>query len=305
MLQKLRDSVNVKRYVDYVKGLEDSAKPVAEAIHSFVKERWGRKLLLVYQGLGKLPSSIIYYFTLTLNSDQEVLFEEALTATHYVLPYREGYVSILFSTNPSSQSTINFTQTARVLQQDALIITLNPVDEGIKNTYRGHNVVFIDSNHDIEASLLMSIASYYASTKLYEKMLGFRGVRLYKHSIEGLSVIVEEFVSIHMNTLERILIDKPSVVYSTKMLEPPVLFLTKVMDSLGIRMIHRPLDEASVEHKALIVATSVDEHVVKQVKFKYSLAKLDVIDLVLNVDPLEAQIYLPLLFYYFIFSLKR
>ncbi|MEM1555748.1 MAG: hypothetical protein QXM54_04400, partial [Desulfurococcaceae archaeon] len=108
MLQKLRDSVNVKKYAVYVAELEERAKSLAEAIVFFINTRVRDKLVISYSDLGYIPAHILYGFTLVMDPDKHVVFEDTDTVQHYVVPYRENFVSILFSTDPYNPSIINY-----------------------------------------------------------------------------------------------------------------------------------------------------------------------------------------------------
>ncbi|MEM4691395.1 MAG: hypothetical protein QXT88_03490 [Desulfurococcaceae archaeon] len=306
LLQKLRDSVNVKKYAVYVAELEERAKSLAEAIVFFINTRVRDKLVISYSDLGYIPAHILYGFTLVMDPDKHVVFEDTDTVQHYVVPYRENFVSILFSTDPYNPSIINYMQTSRVMGNETLLLTVKPGDERFKQIYSSFNTLQVDVNEEIEASIIMSIATYYACIKLYSGKLGSRGTRLFKHGEEGLSIIIEELISKYIDALEKIVYDKPVIVSSPAFLKPASIFATSILDKLGLNAHFEDISRVGGRLESiLLLATTVDEHLVKRLKFRLTPAGVKINEIIMNTDPLEAHIYLILLLYYLIFIHKQ
>ncbi|MEM0380924.1 MAG: hypothetical protein QXW87_04855 [Desulfurococcaceae archaeon] len=304
MLQKLRDSVNVEKYVNYIRELEEYIRSLIDFFQQCLKTSFDR-IIIAYSGYGYLPASVMYWFIVTMDNGKIILLNEVDVVTHYILSYTENSYTILFTTNPYSASTIRFLQTTSLLNNQYIVVSMKPFDNRVLNLLSRFRVFYIDRKDDLESCLTMSILTYYTMANVYRDKLGSRGSRIYSHVVEGLYPIVEELINKYIDKIEKIVQTKTWVLTSTKILEPVSYFATEVLNRIGLSSSYKILDHVMSGDNVLIISTSVEEHVVREYKYKYGLMRNNVEDIVLNTDPLEAQIYLAILFYYILYSFKR
>ncbi len=302
MLQKLRDSSNIAGYVKHVENLEKICQSLSIRFHELFTKLPG-KILITYHRHGYLPASIMYWFVTTMDPDKNVVFNEANALTYYILPYHEQGGIVFFSSNPYSSSTINLLQTSRLTGYESVLVTLKPRDERVANILSHYNVIYVDLDDELEATLVTTISVYYALSKVYSGRLGSRGARLHSHAREGLSPIVEELIDKYIDKLEHIVRGKKWFVTSSKLLEPVSMYLVDVLRRLEIKAYYQPPEQIPGYENVLLLSTSVEEHLARELKFKYNVMGAALEDLTLNTDPLEAQVYIALLAYYLVYSL--
>lgn len=304
MLQKLRNSANIAMYTRYVHSLEATSRKITENLYKHLHNFKGT-LMLAYHRQGYLPASVAYWFILTMNPEQRVVIHESNTIAYYMLPYHESGLVILYSTNPYAASTYNLLQTARLTGYEVLLVTLTPRDERINTLYSRYSKIYINTRDELEAALIMAISTYYVLGELYKNKLGSRGKRIYEHIEEGLSPIVEELVNRYTEQLERIVKFKEVVITSSRLLEPIALYFAEALRRLGINAYYQFFEHIDSANNILLLSTSAEEHFTRELRFKYNIMDTTLENMVLNTDPLEAQIYLALLAYYLVYSYNR
>ena len=103
--------------------------------------------------------------------------------------------------------------------------------------------------------------------------------------------------------LENIMRVEKWFITSTKLLEPVALYFSETLRRLKINSYYQVPEQVPGYENVLLLATSVEEYLTRELRFKYSLMGVKLEDIVLNTDPLEAQIYIALLAYYLVYSL--
>ncbi|OYT38615.1 MAG: hypothetical protein B6U89_05545 [Desulfurococcales archaeon ex4484_58] len=297
MLQKLRDRSNLEFFIKKISKLEEESRVLADNLRSGFSGK-GRNYIITYHRLGYLPASIAYWFILTMDIDRNVLFNESNAITYYVLPYREKSFLLFYTSNPYTASTINLLQSARVMGYDTLVVTLEPRDERVKSIYSRYNKLYVLREDEIEATLIMSIATYYALSRIYRDKLGVRGKHLYQHVEEGLTPIVEELIDKYLDQLTRIVRNKNVIVTSSKILEPVAIYLVEILRRINLKAYYQSPEQVPSSQYIVLLSTSVEEYLARELMFKYNMMNSTVENMVMNTDPLEAQIYFAILFYY-------
>lgn len=289
------------RFANHIKELEKRSRELADKLYMFISEP-KQTLLITYHRQGYLPASIAYWFIATMEPTLYTILHESNTLAYYVVPYREGGKILFYSTNPYSASTLNILQVANLTGKEILLFTMKPRDERIEAIYSRYRRLYVDIEDELKASLVMAIASYYAFAKYYRKELGRRGARLYKHSVEGLAPIIEELVNKYVEQLEKIVKNKEVIVTSSKLLEPVALYFAEALKRIGVDASYQHYEYLSKDIPVIFLTTSVEEYFTREILFKFNLMRIKSENIVLNTDPLEAQIYFALLAYYIMFS---
>jgi len=303
LLQKLRDSVNVARYHKYLEDIETYSRNIGDKLYNLYSG-FLNNVFITYHRHGYLPASIMYWIVMTLNPESNAYLLESNALTYHVLPYREGYRVVFYSSNPYSSTTINLLQTASLTGNEPLLITPKPLDERITSMYSRYTTIYIDKTDELEAVLVMVLSTYYALSKIFRDKLGSRGRRLYDHVVEGVLPIVEDLIDRYVDTLINILNQKEFTITSSKVLEPISLYFVDVFRRLGYETYYQPIDQAVGGRNILLLSTSVDDYSLREYRFRFNMSSTNCIELSLNTDPLEAQVYLSLLGYYLIYSLS-
>lgn len=295
-MQEPRSRADLAVFRKNVEKLEKNASSIAEKIYSHLLGT-ERETIIAYYRQGYLPASITYWITITLNKEKNITMGEAGTLAYYLLVYREPGVSILYTTTPTSPSTINFLQAAKLTGYKVLLITIDPLDERIHDILAPYSPIYIRSGDELEAAIIMSFAAFSATAKLSKELLGRRGRRLYEHSREGFTVVLDELIHRYSNVLQQILRIEEIRVTSSKLLEPASLFFVETLRRLGKTAYYEPIDFITGPGDVLLLSTSVEDYLIKERRFKLNMTGSKIIEISLNTDPLEAQIYISLLAY--------
>ncbi|MEM1628729.1 MAG: hypothetical protein QXP02_02785 [Desulfurococcaceae archaeon] len=300
LLQKLRDSSIITVFTRSLEEIERIAREHYHFIRDFLKSSFGRPLLLVYTGLGNLPANVVYWYMLTMCEEQYVVISEAQTASLYILPYREKTSILAFGVGDHSL-LIDTVRVVRLLGHDIWAIMSKLGDDRVETLSKGLGILIIPLKNELDASLAMAISSFMALTEVFRERFEARGRRLFEHSLEGFTAISESLIEKYMDVLENILSRKKIIVTSSKLMETSSVLLTYVLKRSGIDAYYIPfeiLNTIDVWGDILVVATSVEEKMARNLKYKLSRSGSGIVDLVLNTDPLEANIYLSTLAYY-------
>ncbi len=301
MLQKLRDSTNIESYVKRIEKLERESRNLSEKILVFLQEK-EKDIIITYHRQGYLPASILYWFTVVMDQESRVIFNEANTISYYTVVYRNPGKLIFFTTNPVSSSTINLLQASQLTGNKILFISPKPSQPHLLDMLSKYEPVYIGINDELEASLLMAMAAYHAASKHYKKRMGRRGERLYEHSQEGFTPIVNELVRIYMEKLENTISSNEVIVTSSKMLEPSATYFVETLRRLSVRSHYEKPEEVIGPCNILLLGTSVEEYFIRELLFKYRMMNIQLNDIIMNTDPLEAQLYIAILAMYLIHS---
>jgi len=304
LLQKLRDSANIASYVKYVSERDSLSRELSNTLYNFLTQHALNRIHIAYHRYGYLPASIMYWFILTMDPEKSVTLSDSTSSAYYILPYSEPALVVLFSSDPFSSSVLNLAQAARLLEHNLLIVTLKPHDKRVETLLSRYSVTYIETVDELEAMLTASIATYYAMSKLYSDRLGARGRRLYSHVEEGITPVVEELIERYLDRLEALAHGNKWIVTSSKMLEPAALYFTEALRRVNIESYYQVPDQVLGYENTLLLSTSVEEYTIRELRFRYNMMGVKLQDLVLNTDPLEAQIYIALLAYYLVYSLS-
>ena len=296
-MQEPRNRTDLTVFKKNIGKLEKIASNIAEKIYSHLLGT-EKETIIAYYRQGYLPASITYWVTATLNKEKNITMGEAGTLAYYLLVYREAGTSILYTTTPHSPSTIHFLQAAKLTGYKVLLVTIDPLDERIRDILAPYSPIYIKSSDELEAAIIMSFAAFSAATKLSKELLGRRGRRLYEHSKEGFTVILDELIHKYNSVLQQILRAEQIRVTSTKLLEPASLFFVETLRRLDKTAYYEPIDFITGPGVILLLSTSVEDYLIKERRFKLNLTGSKIIEISLNTDPLEAQIYISLLAYF-------
>ncbi|ADI31193.1 hypothetical protein Shell_0043 [Staphylothermus hellenicus DSM 12710] len=304
MLQKLRDSASINKYVKHIERLESRSRILAEKIIDFLNLN-EEYVIITYNRQGYLPASILYWFILTMEPESRVVFGDANTVSYYIVAYREPGKTLFLATNPFSGATITLLQSSSLTGNKVFFITPKPADLRLIDMLSKYDPIYIEFNDELEASLLMSMAAYHAASKHYKDKLGRRGSRLYKHSLEGFTVVINELLEKYMDQLEKISMLKEVIVSSSKILEPSSLFFVEALRRIGVKTHYEAPEQIVGPTNVLLLTTSVEEYYAREILFKMNMMNTKTIHLPINTDPLEAQIYYAVLAYYLVHSRNK
>ncbi len=297
MLQESRNSIDVEKYVRKIEKLEEYARRIAVDIKNSIQGL--NELIIAYHRHGYLPASLHYWMKTTLTSWKKTLLVEASTLTYYIAAYSEPTNIIYYTTNPRSASTIHLLQATSLTGHRVLVYTIKPLDERLRELLEQYNPYYISVNDELEASLIYALAVYHALAEEYRDAMSRRSERLYKHSREGFSIIVDELLTKYKDIINAVTSIKDRlIITSTKILEPICLYYVEALRRKGIKTYYTPLDHIEEPGNVLLLTISVEEYLVKEKKFKLFMKGGKIHELTINTDPLEALIYHSLIAYY-------
>jgi hypothetical protein len=301
LLQKLRDSSAIDSLVGDLERVEREARGLTSKIIGFLNQCSGPIIIYSYTGYGYTPASLLYWSSLIFQSSRHPVLAESEEVSIYLLPYREDYSVIVFSTGEYSK-LIQSIQVMRLLGVNYYAIAPKPPTGSIESMARHYGVEIIPVGNLVEATLYMTLASFFTASELYKTELNARGKRLFEHGREGFAFTVKSFIEKYVEVLEAVSSKSPVVVTSTRFLEAPSILLSNVLREHGLASTYLPLEEAlSIKQRILGVFASTDERVRREFKTR-SLG--EGLELLLNLEPLEAIVYLAILSYV-LYKLKQ
>ncbi|MEM4717367.1 MAG: hypothetical protein QXE81_01230 [Desulfurococcaceae archaeon] len=297
LLQKLRDSSFIESVVKEIEEAEIRAREYSNNILNFLTQSSGNIITYSYTGYGYTPASLMYWYSLTFQSTKFPLLLEAEESSIYLLPYRDDIAIIIYSTGEYSK-LIQTIQVARVLNVDYIAFTPEPRQEQIKSALKYYGVEILSRRDDekVETVIELTLASFFAISELLRNQIPARGSRLFTHGKEGFSLIAQSLYEKYVGVLESILKHNELFVTSTKFLEASSILLAYSLRQIGIEARYIPLNEAlDIETPVLALMLSTDDRAQKEIRH---LRSLPLLELVLNVDPLEAMVYIAILAFF-------
>lgn len=294
LLQKLRDSTALSKVLEDVVEAEGIARSLSTSIINFLSST-SPVIAYTYTGLGYVAASLSYWLTVAM-STQSTLIADAEDLSIHVLPYRDDVSTIIFSTGEYSKLFAAL-QAMRVLNVNYKAYAPEPVDERTRLLAKHYQVEMFPSTDAFKASLVLALATFFAHTKVYRNRLESRGKRLSAHSEEGFACIALSLIEKYTSVLEKAVGANRLVVTSSRILEPSALLLTRALLEAGLDAAYTPLMEIlqSSSTPILIAYSSVEDRFVKEIR---SRGAANIVELVFNTDPLEANLYLTLIAYF-------
>lgn len=289
MLQQPGDSPSVKVFADTIRRLEEAGGTVEGAIRGFL-DTPGRRIIAYYRQ-GYLPASILYWMISTLNDWAETLFGEAGTLAYYTLAYSEPSTTILFSTAPASPATIQFLQSASLTGCSTTLLTVSVENEMLRDTLAQYNTYYLPIRDELEASLAYAFAAYRVAAQKYSDRLGRRGRRLRAHSTEGFAAITPSLIEKYADTVREILSLEKLTVTSTGINEAAAHYMVEALRRRNINAYYEPLEYASGPGDILLIASSVEEYLLRERRRSIMLTGGRLHELLFNTDPLETPLY--------------
>ncbi len=294
MLQKLRDSAYLERFLASLNRLEElSNKLVAETPRQLSD---ATRLVVLYDRHGFLPASLVYWFNNVLNPSRTVLLFDVESFVYHVAPYRDGGPVLAYASNPYSPAVYELLQTTRALGHEAVLVLPQPRDERARGLLsRFERVRFVDVHDEVEYATLEAITVFKYYAGLYGDRLDARGGRLRRHAEEGFSVLGEELVGKYVGNLEDVVSERAVYVSSTRFLEPAGLLFSQALRSAGISSVYVSLEQAPLSGHLVLLYNSVEEFLVKQRVVELTRLGVKVHSIQMNTDPLESLVYFAIL----------
>lgn len=295
LLQKLRDSSNLGLLTQEISQVESEARNLSRKLLDFLVQSRGTTILYSYTGLGYVPASLMYWFSLTFQSGKYPVLAEAEEASIYLAPYRDDFSLVIFSTGEYSK-LITAIQVARMLEIEYFAIAPEPPAENLKQLARHYDVITIPYQDQVKTVLFTVITAFLALSELHKGALSSRGQRLFSHGAEGFACVFQSLVEKYVSTIESATRCSSLIVTSSRFLEAPAILLSYALRSSGLNVHYSPLEgiPSSTETPILGVFLTTEERIRREFK---TTKKASLLELLLNVDPLEAPVYVSLLAY--------
>jgi len=297
LLQEPGDSPNVGEYLGKLGRLESEARALAGKLMDFLADNTTTKLIIAYNRQGYLPAACMYWHTMTMDEDKAVILLDMPSASLYALAYREPTPLVIYASNPYT-GLLNILQIARIMGHPYIAIAAKPGDERVQNILRNYGVVFTDSSDELDSSLTVAMATYHALAEVYKNKLAKRGDRILSHSREGFTPVSRELIEVYWDTVSKTLSLKDVTVTSGKLLEASAIYLVEALWRRGVRARFEQPELVKGPGELLLAGTSVEEHYLRELKYKFATMGLRINEIILNIDPLEANIYLAILAHY-------
>ncbi len=296
MLQEPRDGIDVGEYRRIIEEVEEKSRRIARDLVEVF--RGLDYAIIAYHRQGYLPASIHYWMKAVLDRWSRTHLVEAATLAYYLVAYSEPTNIVYYTSNPRSSSTLHLLQSSSLTGHRIYIYTVKLGDERLLDILEQYNPYYIDSRDELEASLIYAMSVYHALAGEYREAMGRRGERLYRHSVEGFAVIVEELLSKYMGVLRELTGLGEVRVTSSHMYEPVSLYFVEALRRRGVRAYYEPIEYVAGPGNILLLSTSVEEYLLKEKRFRLGMTGAHIYEINMNTDPLEALIYFPLLAYY-------
>ncbi len=292
MLQEPGDSSNI---AETIKDLEERAGEVQPFIEGLLGR--AQRLILAYNGLGYLAAQTLYWVITTLDDWSRILLGDAGTLAYYTLVYSEPVDTIFYAANPASPSTIQYLQAADLTGYRTVLLTVDPRNDFLRDELSKYNPVYISAEDELEAGLLLAIASYKAGASRYRDRLGRRGERLHRHGVEGFWIIADELADKYRGVFHGLGEAGEVKVSSPRMIEASAEYIVEALRRRGVNAHYEPLEYLTGPGHILLLATRVDEYLLRERRFKLGMTGARIHYFEMNTDPLEAQVYYAILAY--------
>lgn len=292
LLQKLRDSASLEKIVREVAEVEVEAKRFIKEIIDFLNQSRGGLLLFTYTGFGYVPASLMYWYSLTFQSSKHPIIGDAEEVSIYLAPYRDDVSTLIFSTGEYSK-LITALQVVKILDIDYKAFAPQPSQENLKSILKYYGVTTLPYNDKFKVALSLTLSSFLALSETYKNSLSSRGKRLFIHGSDGFAITIESFIEKYFPVIEKIVGLREIIITSTRFLEASSILLAQALRQLGLRARYMPIEETiNSNTPVLFVALSTEDRIRKE--YVASLHK-PTFELILNIDPLEAAVYLTIL----------
>ncbi|MCX8199406.1 MAG: hypothetical protein N3E36_05195 [Sulfolobales archaeon] len=296
-MQSSRSSSRLTRLSAEVSKAEEWAKSASRELADYLKSS-SNELLLTYSYMGYPAASILYWLLFTLRPDLRTLLMDADTASYYVLAYRSDLTIVVFTTKPDSAATIRITDSSRLTGARVMVVSPQPGERTRLYMRDALLKTVPTTGSEITTSLWEALLAYYTGLNIAQE--GRREERLRTIANQGFSVIVEELVEKYLDSVIKALELQEIVITSGKLLEPASTALAKALKSRGVDASYTPISllEPAGNKCVLIVSCSVEDHLVNEKKLSVAMSGGKILELRLNLDPLEAPIYVLILALY-------
>ncbi|MCS7128448.1 MAG: hypothetical protein RMI83_04155 [Desulfurococcaceae archaeon] len=296
-MQSSRSSSRLTRLSAEVSKAEEWAKSASRELADYLKSS-SNELLLTYSYMGYPAASILYWLLFTLRPDLRTLLMDADTASYYVLAYRSDLTIVVFTTKPDSAATIRITDSSRLTGARVMMVSPQPGERTRLYMRDALLKTVPTTGSEITTSLWEALLAYYTGLNIAQE--GRREERLRTIANQGFSVIVEELVEKYLDSVIKALELQEIVITSGKLLEPASTALAKALKSRGVDASYTPISllEPAGNKCVLIVSCSVEDHLVNEKKLSVAMSGGKILELRLNLDPLEAPIYVLILALY-------
>ncbi|MEM2253896.1 MAG: hypothetical protein QXS06_05240 [Desulfurococcaceae archaeon] len=297
VLQSSRSSSRLTRLSAEVSRAEEWAKSASRELADYLKSS-GNELLLAYSYMGYPAASILYWLLFTLRPDLRTLLMDADTASYYAVAYRSNLTTVVFTTKPDSAATIRITDSSRLTGARVIVVSPQPSEKTRLYMRDALLKTVPATGSEITASLWEALLAYYTGLSIAQE--GRREERLRTIANQGFSVIVEELVEKYLDSIIKAVEAREVVITSGKLLEPASIALAKALESNGVNANYTPISllEPASSKCVLIVSCSVEDHLVNERKLSIAMSGGRALELRLNLDPLEAPIYVLILALY-------
>ncbi len=296
-MQSSRSSPRLARLLAEVSRAEEWARSASRELADYLRSG-SNELLLTYSYMGYPAASILYWLLFTLRPDLRTALMDADTASYYAVAYRSDLTIVAFTTKPDSAATIRITDSSRLTGARVMVVSPQPSEKTRLYMRDALLKTVPAADSEITASLWEALLAYYTGLSMAQE--GRRGERLRAIANQGFSVIVEELVEKYMDLTIKALGAREIVITSGKLLEPASAALAKALKSRGVNASYSPISllEPVGNEYVLIVSCSVEDHLISEKKILIAMSGGRTLELRLNLDPLEAPIYVLILALY-------
>ncbi|AFL67031.1 hypothetical protein [Desulfurococcus amylolyticus] len=301
-MQEPGDSFNVRAYLGKLGKLEEEARSLSNSIRNFLSEIGSNRLIISYNGHGYLPASCMFWHVVTMDEEKSILLLDIPSTSLYVLAYRDPTPLIIYTSNHSG--LLNILQIARIMNHPYMALVAKPVNEKIVEVLKSYNIIYTSIDDELDSTLVMAIAVFHALASIYKDRLSKRGVRVFEHSREGFTLIAGELIEVYKEVFSKVSLHRELVVSSSRLMESSARYL---VDALKRRQVNARYEyPESIPNSAdvLLIGTSVEEYYLRELKSRLAVGKTRVNELILNTDPIEANIYLAIIANYLAWSTR-
>ncbi len=295
MLQSTGDSPSITRLLKLIESGEKWAGSRYLELAQFIEGGSG-ELVITYSGLGYVAASTLYWLIATVNPDKNPVLHDSDTIALYRLVYREKALVIHFTTRENDPGVVRISDTARWTGGSLYIVGPRP-PEVISALLRGTPLIQIPpASNEITYSLYENLLAYYTGLNVFST--GSKRVKRLRFFAErGFAEILEELLAIYGNVLGEVSKLDHLIVTSTGFMAPSSYVLVKALRLRGVRASYTPIDilEPKRGDNILFLYTSVEDHVIREKRFKAFAAGSRIYETRLNLDPLEVPNYVIIL----------
>jgi hypothetical protein len=281
-----------------------------EGTKDFLRETFFKTLYIGYFGSGFAKSAAgILYWPLRQLSNKDVRLTPGEEILYHTLPYHDEDSLVILFAEPGTENLVAKTSDAVRLTGSRMLVIAPPLPDIILSRITGPSITI--DYQDLPLAFIIAAAKL---ATILSKSIGEIKIRTERvvNEYSEISIIYNDLIDRYRNNIanisDTIVQLKKVIIYTSPTLEPASNLLHWYLNTVAIESklatISTLLSDISTSANylfadtlSLIVSTDVEADILREAKFKASLANIRsyLSELVIHTDPLTAPLYASLI----------